>query len=340
MSTAVHDLAPARPPGPAPAAAGAGARRLRGARRVAVRVLGALGVLWAAATFTFFVQSVLPGDRATLILNQDTGQTISRSDAELAPINERFGFDDALLTQYGHYLSGLVQGDLGTSYRLKQPVTTLIGEQIGPTLLLTFAALVLAWLIAVVLTVATARRGRIASSIASGFEVVTAALPHYWLGVILLVVFAINLQLFPVEGGTGLVGLVLPALTLAIPLAGFLGQVTRDEFEKVLDQPFVVSARARGMSDLGVRLRHALRHAVLPAITLSGWALGALFSGAVVVELVFARSGLGQVLVDAASARDIPLVSGVVMLVALVYVVANLLVDLAYTLIDPRLRNA
>lgn len=336
MSTAVQ-----QPTGGVPVGIGAGvSRALRGPRRIAVRVLSALGVLWAAATFTFFVQSVLPGDRATLILNQETGQTIHRSASELAPINATYGFDDSLLAQYGHYLKGLVTGDLGVSYQLKQPVTKLIGEQIAPTLLLTFTALVLAWIIAVTLTIATARRGRVLSSIASGFEVVTAALPQYWLGVILLVVFAINLQWFPVEGGTGFVGLVLPALTLAIPLAGFLGQVTRDEFEKVLDQPFVTSARARGMSDLGVRVKHALRHAVLPAITLSGWALGALFSGAVVVELVFARAGLGQVLVNAASSRDIPLVSGVVMLVALVYVVANLLVDFAYTVIDPRLKSS
>jgi peptide/nickel transport system permease protein len=310
------------------------------ARRIVLRVLGALGVLWAAATFTFFVQSVLPGDRATLILNQETGQTIHRSAAELAPINARYGFQESLLTQYWHYLTGLVQGDLGRSYQLKEPVTRLIADQVGPTLLLTVTALALAWAIALVLVIATARRRRPLSSLASSFEVFAAGLPHYWLGVILLVVFAINLQWFPVEGGTGLTGLVLPATTLAIPLAGFLGQVTRDEFEQLLDQPFVTSARARGMSDLGVRLRHTLRHAVLPAITLSGWALGALFSGAVVVELVFARPGLGQVLVSAASARDIPLVSGVVMLVALLYVVANLLVDLAYTVVDPRLKGA
>lgn len=309
-------------------------------RAVLTRVLGALGVLWAAATFTFFVQSVLPGDRATLILNQETGQTIHRTATELAPINARYGFQDSLITQYLHYLRGLLHGDLGVSYQLKEPVTRLIADQVGPTLLLTVTALALAWAIALVLVIATARRRRSVSSLASGFEVFSAGLPHYWLGVILLVVFAINLKWFPVEGGTGLSGLVLPATTLAIPLAGFLGQVTRDEFEKLLDQPFVTSARARGMSDLGVRLRHALRHAVLPAITLSGWALGALFSGAVVVELVFARPGLGQVLVSAASARDIPLVSGVVMLVALIYVVANLLVDLAYTLVDPRLKRA
>jgi peptide/nickel transport system permease protein len=311
---------------------------LRRTRWVVTRVLSAVGVLWAAATFTFFVQSLLPGDRATLILNQRTGQTIHRAATELAPINQQYGFDHSLIRQYFDYLGGLVHGDFGNSYQQKEGVAKLISDQIGPTLMLTATALLLAWAIALVATIVTARRGRW-SSVASGVEVFIAGLPHYWLGVILLVVFAIDLQWFPVEGGTGVSGLVLPAATLAIPLAGFLGQVTRDEFGHVLDQPFVTSARARGMSDLGVRLRHALRHAVLPAVTLSGWALGALFSGAVVVELVFARPGIGGMLVNAASARDIPLVSGIVMVVALVYVIANLLVDLAYVLIDPRLKS-
>lgn len=306
-------------------------------KTVALKVLGAIAVLWAAATFTFFVQAALPGDRATLILNQDSGQIIKRSDAELAPVNEKFGFDDPIYAQYVNYVAGLAQGDLGTSYRLKAPVREIIAEQIWPTVFLTIAALVAAWIMALALTLLTARRGRIPSALGSGYETFTAALPHYWLGVILLVVFAIELQLFPVEGGSSLIGLVLPALTLGIPLAGFLGQVTRDEFEKVLDQPFVTSARARGMGDFGVRWRHALRHAVLPAITLSGWAIGALFSGAVIAEIIFARQGIGNILVTAANMRDIPLVSGIVMLVALIYVVANLLVDLAYRVVDPRI---
>lgn len=308
-------------------------------RKTITRVLAALFVLWAAATFTFFVQTLLPGDRATLILNLETGEARERTAEETAPVNERFGFDDPYVSQYVDYLGGLVKGDLGTSYQQKQPVTDLIAEQVGPTLVLTLSALVLAWIFALALTIGTARRGKRTSALGSTAEVVAAGIPHYWLGVILLVVFAINLGWFPVEGGTGLMGLVLPALTLAIPLAGFLGSVTRDEFEKVLDQSFITSARARGMGDFSVRTRHALRHAVLPAITLSGWALGALFSGAVVVELVFARQGIGWVLVSAANARDIPLVAGIVMLVALIYVIANLLVDLAYNVVDPRLKT-
>lgn len=327
------------PSPPAGAPAGAAARHRRFAKRIGARLLGALFVLWAAATFTFFVQSLLPGNRAQLILNQQSGQQQTYTDAQLAPIEAQYGFDQPILQQYVDYLGGLVHGDLGTSYQQHMPVLDIIAEQVGPTLVLTVTALVLAWVIALATILFTSRRRRLVSAAGSGWEIFAAGLPYYWLGVILLVVFAIELQVFPVQGGTGAVGLVLPALTLAIPLAGFLGQVTRDEFEKVLEQPFVTSARARGMGDLQVRLRHVLRHAVLPAVTLSGWALGALISGAVIVETVFARPGIGNMIVTAATARDVPLVSGVVMLVAFVYVVANILVDLAYAVIDPRLRG-
>lgn len=312
-------------------------RRQALARLVATRVLGTIAVLWAAASFTFFVQALLPGSRATLILNQQTGQQKNYTAAQLAPINKQYGFNKPLLEQYLDYIGGLAHGNFGVSYMQHQPVLTIIGREVGPTLELTITALLFAWVIALLLTLTTASRRRWISSLGSGIEIITAGLPYYWLGIVLLVVFSIDLRLFPVVGGTGITGLVLPALTLGIPLAGFLGQVTRDEFEKVLEQPFITSARARGMSDLQVRIKHALRHAVLPAITLSGWALGALISGAVIVETVFARPGIGQIIVTAAQSRDVPLVSGVVILVAAIYIIANLLVDVAYALIDPRL---
>lgn len=311
-----------------------------GLRRAASRLLTAVGVLWAAATFTFLIQALLPGDRATALLNQLTGQVQARTPEELAPINKMYGFDDPLVLQYVHFLRDLATGNLGVSYQLHKPVTEVIGDQVGPTIVLTFASLIVAWIIAIVVIVGTARRHPLVSSVASGLEAVTAGLPQYWLGVILLVVLALNLRLFPVVGGTGLDGLILPALTLGIPLAGFLGQVIRTEFEKAMDQPFALSARMRGMGDTGVRLRHVLRHSVLPGITLSGWALGSLFSGAVIAESIFTRPGLGKVLVSAVNSRDLPVVCGIVVLVAAVYVLASLLVDTAYTLIDPRLKNS
>ncbi|GAA2551015.1 ABC transporter permease [Mycolicibacterium diernhoferi] len=244
-----------------------------------------------------------------------------------------------MLVQYLNYLGGLLRGDLGTSYILKQPVTGVITEQLAPTVVLTLTALVLSWVIAVAVTLLTAHRSRWLSSIGSGLEIFLAALPQYWLGIVLLVVFAFQLRLLPVVGDSGPEGLVLPALTLALPLAGYLGQVTRDEFSSAMEQPFAVSARARGMSDWAVRWRHALRHALLPGLTLSGWALGSLFSTAVIVESVFVRPGLGRLLVDAVTSKDMPVVIGVTLFVAAVYVLANLLVDIAFVRVDPRLRR-
>ena len=321
------------------AAVGVKPRRAPWAKRIAWRILGAIFVLWAAATFVFFVQQLLPGSQATLILNQQTGNQQSYTPDQLAPTEAKYGLDQPVMTQYWDYIKGLSHGDLGRSYSQFKPVTEIISEQVGPTLVLTITALILAWLISLATILFTSRRRKAISGLGSGWEIFSAGLPYYWLGVILLVVFSIELKIFPVQGGTSIVGLILPAITLAIPLAGFLGQVTRDEFEKVLDQPFVTSARARGMGDLAVRFKHVLRHSVLPAITLSGWALGALISGAVIVENVFARPGIGNMIVGAAEHRDVPLVSGVVMLVAFIYVIANILVDVAYAIVDPRLRG-
>jgi peptide/nickel transport system permease protein len=304
------------------------------------RLAGAVLVLWATATFTFVVQLFMPGDRATMIINTQAGNLQNPSPEEIAALNERYGFDDSYLTQYLHYLGDLARGDLGVSYNQHQPVTEIIAAQIGPTIVLTVSALILAWVISLLVTVLATGRDNVWSRAATGFQIVTAALPPYWIGTILLVLLAVQTGIFPVEGDTSVIGLILPALTLAIPLSGFLGQVTQDEFSRVLDQPFVTSSRTRGMGDLGVRLKHVLRHAVLPAVTLSGWALGALFSGAVLIEAVFSRPGIGGILVQATSGRDIPLVTGVMLASAVMYIVANLLVDVAYRYIDPRLRTA
>jgi peptide/nickel transport system permease protein len=308
------------------------------ARRTVVKIVTAVLVLVAAASVTFFAQLLVPGDRATAILNQQTGRAQRWSATQLAPVNHEFGFDKPLFRQYLDYVGGLFRGDLGTSYTQHKPVSEVIGAEILPSVVLTVTALAAAWVLAVAIILLTVKRRRVITAIGSTWEALTASLPPYWIGVVLLVVFAVEIRIFPVIGGTSALGTVLPVLTLAIPLAGFLGQVTRDEFEKVLDEPFIITARTRGLGDTAVRLRHALRHSVLPAITLSGWALGALLSGAVIAENVFGRPGIGQVLVVAVNTRDVPTVSGIVLVVAGVYVVANLVVDLAYTLIDPRLR--
>jgi peptide/nickel transport system permease protein len=308
------------------------------ARRVLIKIVTAILVLVAAASVTFFAQLLVPGSRATAILNQQNGRAQQWTAAQLAPINHEFGFSKPLIVQYLDYVGGLFQGNLGTSYTQFKPVTQVIGDELVPSLVLTVGGLLTAWVLAVGVILLTAKRRRFISALGSTWEALTASLPTYWIGVVLLVVFAVEIRIFPVIGGTSAWGTVLPVLTLAIPLAGFLGQVMRDEFERVLDQPFITTARTRGMGDTAVRLVHALRHSVLPAITLSGWALGALVSGAVIVENLFGRPGIGQVLVTAVNTRDVPTVSGVVLVVAAVYVIANLLVDVIYVLVDPRMR--
>ena len=318
------------------------ATALSGVGRIAATVLrrglAGVGVLWAAATFTFVVQALLPGDRAILIINQAAGNLTNSTAAEIAAVNAKYGFDVPLWVQYLRYLAGLAQGDLGISYQQHKPVLDIVAAQVLPTIVLTLTSLVVAWIVALVLTVTTAGRNSVIARLFGTLQIVLATLPPYWLGTILLVVFAVQLRIFPVEGRSSLPGLVLPTISLALPLAGFLGQVIQDEFARVLEQPFVMSSRARGMGDLGVRLRHVLRHAALPGITLSGWAVGRLFSGAVLIEAVFARPGIGGVLVTATQARDIPLVAGIVIICAAIYVVTNLLVDWAYGIIDPRIK--
>lgn len=315
--------------------------RPRRGQAVALTILKKAGaaavVLWGAATVAFFAQLALPGDRATTILNIRAGQVQLRTPAELEQIRAQYGLTRPVIVQYLDYLRGLISGDFGDSYQQYRPVTAIIGEQLGNTVTLSLTAIALAWVIMVVWVTLTAGRGPRVGALGSTVDVVTAGLPAYWLGIILLLVFGLGLRWFPIISGSSPNGIVLPALTLAIPLAGFMAQSVRTEFERSLDQPFVLSARMRGMGEWGIRLRHVLRHAVIPAVTLSGWALGATLSGAVIVESIFSRPGIGSVLVTAVNSQDLPVVTGIVTLVAVVYVAANLIVDVVYTVIDPRL---
>jgi len=306
-------------------------------RWILTRLAGIVFTLWAVATVTFFAIRLIPGDPAEAIL----GGPGSRATPEaLAQARTEYGLDQPLLVQYVQQLGRLVTGDFGTSYALKSPVTTVILDGLGGTLVLATVSLVVAWIIAIALSLWATQGGRIAAGVATTLEIVSAAVPNFWLGTLFIIVFSVGLGWLPAISTAGPVGLILPVLTLALPLAGFLGQVMRESIIDALDQPFVLSARARGESETGVRLIHVLRHAALPAIGLSGWAFGSLISGAVVVETVFSRPGLGRTLLNAVLLRDIPVVMGVVLVVAVVYIAVTLLSDLAARIADPRLRVA
>ncbi|MBG6213681.1 peptide/nickel transport system permease protein [Cryobacterium sp. CAN_C3] len=308
---------------------------LRVLGRLAARLGGAVFVLWAVASVTFFAVRLIPGDPAQAVLGGPGSQA---SPEALAAVSSEYGFDQPVIVQYLTQLGRLSTGDLGRSYALNMDVGPLVLSQLGSTVLLAVLALTLAWLLALALATWSTRGGTIAFRVGSSLEIVAAALPHFWLATSLIVVFSIWLGVLPPISTNGVAGLVLPVLTLAVPLAGFLGQIMRESLQVALESPFVLSARARGESERGVRWVHALRHASLPAISLSGWAFGSLISGAVVVETIFARPGLGRTLLNAVTLRDVPVVIGVVMIVAVTYILMTLLTDAASRLVDPRLR--
>ncbi|KUL23667.1 ABC transporter permease [Streptomyces regalis] len=305
-------------------------------RQVAVRLGGALLVVWGAASCAFLVLQLVPGDpvRAVVGANAlvDAGQR--------EEIRHHYGLDRPLPVQYVTYLGHLLTGDLGDSYQLQQPVSGVLAQQLRPTAELALYATLLAVLLAVVVTVATSGRARWPRRLSAVVELVVVSTPSFWLGIMLLTLFSFRLGWLPVSDSGDVRSLVLPVITLALPIAAVLTQVMREGLLDALRSPFVLTARARGLTEPAVRSRHALRHAALPALTLAGWFTGTLLSGAVVVENVFARSGIGRVTLQAVTSRDLPLVQGVVALSAVVFVAVGTVVELLCLAVDPRLRGA
>lgn len=296
------------------------------------RLGGMLLVVWGAATAGFFALRIIPGDPVDVML----GVHASVSEAVRAQIRADWGLSDPLVVQYVKYLGRLVTGDLGTSYRLQQPVIDVIGQQIMPTIQL--MALAMAFALALAIGSALLARGRRSRAVLSFAELFAVSSPTFWTGLVLITVFSFGLHWFPIASTDGFLALVLPAVTLAIPVAGIISQVLRQGLDSANAMPFAETARARGVSHARLFFRHTLRHAASNSITLTGYIVGSLLGGSVLVETVFARPGLGRVALDAITNRDIPVVLGIIVLAAVVFAVINVLIDIAYAFIDPRLR--
>ncbi|MBT2442553.1 ABC transporter permease [Streptomyces sp. ISL-36] len=304
-------------------------------RYLAARLGAAVLVVWGAATCAFVVLQLVPGDPVDAVVGSQ-----ALVDAEQrAEIRQRYGLDDPLAVQYLAYLGRLARGDLGDSYQLQQPVSRVLAEQLAPTLQLAFLATLVALVLAVAVTVLTTGRARWPRRVSALLELVVVSTPSFWFGIMLLTVFSFRLGWFPVSDSGDARSLVLPVLTLALPIAAVLAQVMREGLLDALEQPFALTARARGLREPTVRSRHALRHAALPALTLAGWFTGTLLGGAVVVENVFARAGIGRITLQAVGGRDLPVVQGVVTLSAIAFVVVGALVEVLYVVVDPRLRK-
>jgi len=307
---------------------------MRVLRRLLWRVLAGIGVLWGTATLIFVVMNVTPGDTAITILG---GPDALPTPQTIAAVHAEYGLDQPLYVQYLHYLWRLLHGNLGESYRLSLPVSRLIGQQIGATAELGCTAMVVGFATAITIALLTAKRGKFQSFMFDVGELTAASVPPFVTGLLLLLAFSFSLHFFPASSTHGWTSIILPVATLALPIVAVVSQVLRRELDEILEQPFIVTARARGLSEAGVRLGHALRHALIPVLTISGMLFTNLLSNAVVIETVFNRQGVGRLAADATTNRDIPLALGVVLLAATINILMNIIIDSAYAVIDPRI---
>ena len=292
-------------------------------------------VLLLVTTLAVFLVVHLSGDPTALYV----GPEGTRQDYEI--VRAALGFDRPLLEQYGRFLVRAVRADFGRSLRHQQPTLPLVLERFPATLKLALAAMALAVVLAVPLGILSAlRRNSILDSCAMTLALSGQCMPTFWLGILLILVFGVNLGWVPVYGSEGLGALVLPALTLGVWAMARTARITRSSMLEVLPQDFLRTARAKGISEWGVILRHGLRNGAIPIVTALGLELGNLLGGAVITEAVFAYPGIGRLAVEAVVNKDIPLLQAVVFTIATTLILLNVVVDLLYMVLDPRVRLA
>jgi ABC-type dipeptide/oligopeptide/nickel transport system permease component len=297
------------------------------------RLVLTIPVLLGVATLVFSLIHLVPGDPVQAMLGE------SASPRDIAELRTRLGFDRPLYVQYGGFLKGAVTGNLGSSLRTNQPVTTAIAERLPATFELAFAAMAAAVVIAIPLgIVAAVRAGTGIDFAATTLALVGISMPNFWLGPLLAIVFSVSLGWLPVSGRGTPAHLVLPAITLGAPLAAVLARMTRASVIEELRELYVLAAQARGLPRARAVLRHAFRNSLIPIVTVLGLQMGAVLTGAVITETIFAWPGVGRLLIQSINFRDYPLVQGCILLIAVTYVAMNLLTDLAYGLLDPRIR--
>jgi peptide/nickel transport system permease protein len=302
-------------------------------RFIARRLLLTVPVLAGVATLVFSLIHLVPGDPVEAML----GESASRADA--ANLRQQLGLDRPLYIQYAAFIRGAVTGDLGRSLRTGQSVTATIAERMPATIELAFAAMLFAVLVAVpVGIVAAVRSGTAVDHAATAFALVGISVPSFWLGPVLALIFAVELGWLPVSGRGTLPHLVLPAITLGAPLAAVLARMTRASLLGELREVYVLAARGRGVSRVRAVLRHAFRNSLVPLVTIVGLQFGAVLTGAVITETIFGWPGVGRLLVQSITFRDYPLVQGCILLIAVAYVSVNLVTDLVYGSLDPRIR--
>ena len=302
-------------------------------RYLGLRILFALPALWLIVTMVFLLAHLVPGDPVQQMLGEG-----ARAE-DLQQLRHTLGLDMPVLFQYRHYLSGVVRGDLGESFRFQQPVTHVILAHYPATLELAFFALLVSAAIGIPAGLLAAERpGTPADHAVGVFTLLGLSVPNFALGPILILVFSVFLGWLPVSGRGGVWHLILPAITLGAALAAILTRMVRISVMEELSSDYVRTARAKGLSPTAVLFRHAFRNALIPILTILGLQFGTLLAGAIVTETIFSWPGIGRLAVQAIGARDYPLLQGCILLIAVSYVLVNLLTDAVYALVDPRVR--
>lgn len=305
-------------------------------RYIARRALATVPVLFGVSIFVFAILHLIPGDVAQLMAARSAAAVTPEQTAQM---RRQLGLDQPLLLQYGQFLAKAVTGDLGRSFYTNRAVAESIVEQLPGTLQLAGASLVIAVLIGCGLGITSAiHHNTWVDNLAMAFSLGGLSIPIFWSGLMLIYLFAVTLNWLPITGEHGWKTLILPAVVLGYDSSAFIARMVRSSVLEALGQEFVVTARAKGLSERVVIFRHVMKAAMIPAITLIGLLAGRLLGGTVIVETVFARQGIGHLAVDAILYKDYFLVQGIVLLSAVIYVGLNLLVDISYTWLDPRIR--
>lgn len=307
-------------------------------RYVLRRVGQALLVLWAAYTVTFVILYLLPSDPVALQLSANNIEVDSLTAAERDAAAARLGLDRPVWEQYLSLLLGALRGDFGTSYAKGIPVATLLAQRLPSTVILSVVAVTIALVAGLALAFVATRlpRGPVANLLRR-VPALGVSVPNFWIGLLLIQVFAFTLGWLPAMGEKGPQSYVLPAITMAIPTSAVLAQVLIRSFDDTLGEPYIATARAKGLSRTAVQVRHAFRNAALPTLTILGLLVGATVTGSIVVETVFSRNGVGRLAQESVLAQDIPVVQAIVVIAAAAFVIVNLVVDLLYPLLDPRI---
>lgn len=297
------------------------------------RVLLAIGVVFAISAITFFVLNIVPGDPVRIMVGE------MADDATVERIREQMGLNDPVEVQYARWLTNMLQGDFGTSYTQSKPVVTLMGQAFLTTARLAGLAYVFALVLGLVIgVVAAVNHGKWIDRALMALSILGISAPVFWVAVIFQIVFALTLKWFPLSGIKTWQAFVLPVIALGVRYAASIARVTRTSMLDVLSQDFMRTAEAKGVRKWTVIIAHGLRNALIPIITIAGTQLGEILTGSILIESIFMMPGMGKLLLDAINSRDLPLIQGGVMYIAIICVAVYLVVDILYAVVDPRIR--